>query len=189
MKKWLINSLIWIAALTLLFEEWLWDQLSLALSWLGQLPVLSQIERWLGQLSPYAALACFTLPFITLLPVNLLATYWIAHGWVNLGLVILIAAKLLGTAVLARIFTLTKNQLLSIDWFATLYTRFDLFKQRLYAQLKATPAWQRLQTIKRQFHDWRVARSNSAGLLKQLWRRARCVAKLCRKRNKTPVTN
>lgn len=189
MKKWLTYSLIWIAALTLLFEEWLWERLSQLLSWFGQLPVLNQIEQWMSRLPPYAALACFALPFATLLPVNLLATYWIAHGWVNLGLTILIAAKLLGTAVLARIFTLTKPQLLSIDWFAKLYTRFTLFKQRLYGQLKATPAWQRLQVIKQRFHDWRSSLSDSVNPFESLWRRARRIARVWRQRTKSTAKN
>jgi hypothetical protein len=84
----------------------------------------------------------FATPSLLLIPVKLAALWFIAHGQPALGFLTAVAAKIVGTALVARIFTLTKPKLLGIHWFAWLHDRFVVFKARVYAFIKATKLYQ-----------------------------------------------
>src|SRR5450830_136962 len=91
----------------LLFEEWGWAPLAAAFARLARLPLWAWLERKISQLPPTGALLAFGVPMLTLLPVKVLALYLFGQGQTTLGLVLLLGAKLGGTAVLARLFQLT----------------------------------------------------------------------------------
>src|SRR5436190_16686596 len=105
-RRVLTPPMVVIAAMIMLFEEWLWDHLTTFMAWVGRAPVLRVLEKRIATLPPYPAMGVFLLPGLMLLPVNLFAIYLTAHGHAVLGTSILIAAKLLGTAILARLFAL-----------------------------------------------------------------------------------
>ena len=134
-------TLVPLLALLLIFEEWGWDPLSRALARLAQLPVWGRIEKLISSLPPWAALITFFVPILALIPVKLLAWYWVAQGHTFLGLAIIAAAKLVGTAVVARLFSLTHPALMQMPWFARLYTRWKVWKDRMTARIKDTPQW------------------------------------------------
>jgi len=130
----------WLLALLILFEEWGWAPLSRLMARIGVLPLFREIERWVAGLPPYAALALFIVPTLLLLPVKLLALWLISIGRAGLGLSVIVLAKLLGTAVMARLFQLTQPALMRLAWFARLYTRWLDWKTALLAQVRASEA-------------------------------------------------
>ena len=67
----------------------------------------------------------------------------VAHGQRILGLAVFVVAKVVGTALLARIFALTKPQLLTIGWFRWCYEGYSHWKARLFAYVRAMPSYQR----------------------------------------------
>lgn len=131
LKRLVAAPFVLIAAIIILLEDWLWDDLARWAAAIGRLPIFRVIEVFITGLPPYAALAFFAAPSLLLLPVKLAALYFISHGQATLGLVTVIAAKVLGTALVARIFTLTRATLMRIGWFAWVYLRFIAFKTRL----------------------------------------------------------
>ena len=139
--RWLKTLLSWLLALIILFEEWGWEPLSRALAWLGRLPVLAWIERRVRALPPYAALALFAVPTLALLPVKLLALWLIGMGRTSLGLLVIVLAKLVGTAVVARLFVLTQPALMQLAWFVRWYARWIAWKTMLLARVHASRAW------------------------------------------------
>ncbi len=139
-----------LLALLILFEEWGWEPLQRALARLGRLPLLRQLEAQITRLPPHAALVVFLLPALLLLPVKLLALGLIAGGQRWLGLVVILLAKLVGTAVVARLFTLTRPALLQLPWFVRLYTRWAQWKQALLARVRASWAWRLGRLLRRQ---------------------------------------
>ncbi|TDP72394.1 hypothetical protein [Roseateles toxinivorans] len=139
----------WLLALLILFEEWGWAPLSRLMARIGALPLFRQIERWVGGLPPYAALALFIVPTVLLLPVKLLALWLIGIGRAGLGLAVIVLAKLVGTAVMARLFQLTQPALMRLAWFARLYTRWLAWKTALLAQVRASRAWHELKRARR----------------------------------------
>ena len=130
-----------LLALLILFEEWGWEPLQRGLAAIGRLPLLRRVEHLVRRLPPYAALAVFLLPTLLLLPVKLLALFLIAHGQRLLGLVVIVLAKVVGTAIVARLFTLTQPALLQLPWFARAYRRWAVWKQGLLARVRGSWAW------------------------------------------------
>ena len=136
--KGLLGALL---ALLILFEEWGWEPLQRALAWAGRLPGLRWIERRIQTLPPYGALSLFLLPTLLLLPIKLLALWFIGQGHVLAGTLVIIAAKLVGTAIVARLFSLTQPALMRLAWFARLYVRWHDWKEALLAQVRASWPW------------------------------------------------
>jgi hypothetical protein len=141
LKRLLAAPFVLIAAIIVLFEEWLWDDLQRIAAAIGHLPLLRQFESLIAGLPPYFALALFGAPSVLLIPVKLAALYLLAHGQPTLGLIMVIAAKIIGTALVARIFVLTQPNLLRIGWFAWLYTRFLAFKTRIHEAIRSTSVY------------------------------------------------
>ncbi|HOB96650.1 MAG TPA: hypothetical protein PK306_10220 [Aquabacterium sp.] len=139
-----------LLALLILFEEWGWEPLQRALARLGRLPLLRQLEAWIARLPPHAALVVFVVPALLLLPVKLAALALIAHGQRLLGLAVIVAAKLVGTAIVARLFTLTRPALMQLPWFERLYGRWTAWKEALLARVRASWAWRWGRVVKRQ---------------------------------------
>ena len=145
-------------ALWIFVEEWLWDYLLAVASTLARLPPIHWVETRIAKLPAYLALIAFLIPVAILLPFKLAAFWLIAHGKGLLGTIVFIAAKIVGTAFLARIFTLTKPALMTIGWFARSYTAITLWKLRLYEYVNALPVYQairqRLAALRRHVKSW-----------------------------------
>lgn len=149
----------WLLALLLLFEEWGWEPLARWLERLARLPLIGWIERRIAALPPYPALLLLAVPAVLLLPVKLLALWLIGRGQLLTGLVVIVAAKVIGTALVARLFMLTRPALLTLPWFTRLHDRWVIWKDALLARVRASP-------------PWRVARA-LRGRLRGLWRQLR----------------
>lgn len=147
--KWLRSAAGFVVALLILFEEWGWEPLQALLGRLAGWLRLARVERWLSSLPPYAALAVFAVPGLALLPLKLVAVALVARGQAWAGLLLIVGAKLVGTAVVARLFTLLKPALMRLDWFAALYARWTAWKAELLAQVRASAAWQAAVAMKR----------------------------------------
>jgi hypothetical protein len=86
-------------------------------------------------------MAVFLVPGALLLPVKIAALYFMTHGHPGGGLSIIIAAKIIGTAIVARIFTVCRPSLLTVRWFRRLYEWIVRVKTRVYTAIKSMPAW------------------------------------------------
>jgi len=155
--RWLRRSAEALLALVILFEEWGWEPLRRALVWAARWPPLAWIERRIVALPPYGALALFLLPTLALLPVKVAALWLIGIGRAGLGLLLIVAAKLVGTALLARLFELTQPALMQLVWFARLYGRWTVWKSGIVARARASWAWRVGRVIKRRVARWRPA--------------------------------
>ncbi len=143
-----------LLAIVLLFEEWGWEPLSKCMARLAQLPLWAALERKISQLPKVAAVLVFFVPAIALLPVKLLALALFGRGHAVWGLVLLMAAKLVGTAILARLFQLTQPALMQFDWFAKWYPRWKYWKDGLMAQVRRSGPWQAATRFKQGAATW-----------------------------------
>jgi hypothetical protein len=141
-------------ALLLLFEEWGWAPLAALFARMARLPLWAWLERKITGLSPYGALLVFGVPMLALLPVKLLALYLFGLGQATSGLVVLIAAKILGTALMARLFQLTQPALMRLAWFARWYPRWKSWKDGLLAQVRQSALWRVVRQLKAQWKAW-----------------------------------
>ncbi|UCF21884.1 MAG: hypothetical protein JSV72_12780 [Ralstonia sp.] len=173
------RSLIILAALILLFEEWIWNAMLRATARLATHPWVLAAERRLAALEPIEALSAFVLPMLALLPFKLAAVYVLARGHIIAGALVLVLAKVVSTGLGARIYTVVRPQLQNIGWYARLEFRFMAWKRRMVAALRATPTWQSLQA---HLAAWRAQRR---GLLRLGWRRLVAVVRLMRRQRRT----
>jgi len=128
------------AALWILLEEWIWKRATAAMRWLGRLPFVRAMETRIARLGPWPAMALFVVPWLLLLPVKVLGVWLIASGRTRLGVLVFVLAKVLGTAVLARLFALTRPALLTVGWFRRLHDWFLVWKGRLFAYVRSLGA-------------------------------------------------
>ena len=105
------------------------------------------MERHIEGFGPRLAFAVLFVPALLLLPVKLGALWLVGLGRVVIGLVVLVCAKILGTAVVARLFMLTRPQLMRMRWFAQVYTRWVTWKRRVVASLVETPGWRAARAL------------------------------------------
>ena len=136
-------------AIWIFLEEWVWDAMLAFMARLGKLPPVHWAETQISKLPPYVALIAFIIPGAILLPFKLAAFWLIAHGHGVYGLWVFVVAKIIGTAFLARIFSLTKPALLTIGWFKRAYLFITGWKERIYAYVRDLPTYQRLREAAR----------------------------------------
>ncbi|WP_457418160.1 hypothetical protein [Roseateles sp. P5_E7] len=150
--KHLLAPLRWLArfvlALLILFEEWGWEPLRRVFALLAKLPVIRQFEALLKRLPPRWALVVLLLPSLLILPIKLLAVWLVAEGRVMFGVSLVIAAKLIGTALLAWLFQLIQPALMQLPWFARLHGRWTAWKAELLAWVRASAVWRSARAIK-----------------------------------------
>jgi hypothetical protein len=130
-----------LAALVVLFEEWGWRPLSQAFASLARFRPWARIEQTIAGLPPYAALAVIALPSSLLFPLKFVAVYLVANGYILSATALFIAAKIVSTALVGRLFLLVKPQLMQIGWFAALYGRFVPWKDAMFARIRASRVW------------------------------------------------
>jgi hypothetical protein len=117
---------IWVLlAIIFLIEAWLWDHLEPIVARVVALIPLHSFKQWLADrvdaLSPAMTLIVFIVPVIPLFPLKLVGLWLLAHEYWVSAILTIIFAKFLGVGVAAFIFDVTRDKLLEMDWFETLY--------------------------------------------------------------------
>jgi hypothetical protein len=119
------HALLTLAAIFFLIEAWLWDKTIALGRWLvGLLPwqdFKQAFARLIERLPPYAALSLFLIPVIVVEPLKIVALRALAHGHVIRGVLAFIVLKFVGVGLIAFVFDLARDKLLSIGWFARFY--------------------------------------------------------------------
>ncbi len=132
----------------LLFEEWGWEPLAALVARLTALPMWARAEGWVRNLPPWGALLAFLLPVLLLLPFKILAVFLFSEGHAASGVVVLLAAKLVGTAIVARIFQLAEPALMRIPVFARWYPRWKGWKDSLLNAVRASAPWRGVRNFR-----------------------------------------
>jgi hypothetical protein len=163
MRPALVLALNVLAALILLFEEWGWRPLSNLIARLARFPLWARTELWIAGLPPYGALLVLGVPSAILIPAKLLGVFLLATGHIVSATIVIVAAKLASTALIARIFLLTKPALMQIEWFARTYEIFVPWQEALFARIRASWVWRYGRIVK-----WRAS-----NYLRASWRQFR----------------
>jgi hypothetical protein len=144
----LLSFLQVIVALIILFEEWGYKPLVELLGKLARFRPWARLELWIAGLPPYGALTVFGLPTTILLPLKFVAVYLLANGFVMSAGALFVGAKIASTALVARIFMLTKPALMQIGWFAKAYNWFVPWKEAIFAEIRASWVWRYGRMVK-----------------------------------------
>lgn len=141
MWRFLIRLIQLPLALILMFYEWGWQSLAHVFDLLAKLALWRALEDGIRRLPPWAAMVLFLLPSAALVPVKLGALWLIAQGHEIAGVVVIVATKIVGTAVVARLFSLTQPALLRLHWFAVFYRWLIPWKDAWLNAIRATWPW------------------------------------------------
>jgi hypothetical protein len=148
------GALLVLAALVIFIEEWGWRPLTALAARLARWPPLARLEVRIQALPPAAALALFLLPAVLLFPLKLLALWFIHQGRTALGVAVIVAAKVLGTALVGRLFVLTEAQLLHYAWFTRALGWWRATKLRVKAAVQGSRAWRGARAAARRAARW-----------------------------------
>ena len=163
----LTRLLLILLAIIFLVEAWLWRHLEPIVERCVALFPLRGIKAWVAgvvrKLPPAATLIVFVAPVIVLFPLKLVGLWLLAHKqWFAAGLIIVLA-KLVGLAVTAFVFEVTKPKLLKLRWFRWLYDHVLIWLD--WAHELVAPIRQRIRRTLHIFRPKHAARS-----MRLLWR-------------------
>lgn len=130
-----------VLALLILLEEWGWRPLADLLGRFARWQPWARLETGIARLPPYAALVVFVVPTLFLLPLKFLAVFLIAKGYFLLAGLLFAVAKVVATALVARLFMLTQPALMQIGWFAWGYDTVMPWKDALVERVRASLVW------------------------------------------------
>lgn len=152
-RLWWQRWLLYVAAALLLFEEWLWRSAAAALLAIARAVGLARLEAWLRHLPAWAALLIWGGSLAIVLPFKLAAYGLFATGRLAEGTVVLILAKLAGSALLSWLFQVMRPALLRVR--AVRYVRDTLVRwiARAKAWLHAQPAYRYARRQVRLLHQ------------------------------------
>lgn len=138
----------------LLFEEWGWEPLAAQAAKLARLPIWARAEKWVRDLPPWGAMLTFLLPVLLLLPFKVLAVFLFSEGHAASGVAVLLAAKLVGTAIVARIFQLAEPALMHIALFARWYPRWKGWKNKVLGAVRDSALWRTVRNFRMGVVEW-----------------------------------
>jgi hypothetical protein len=163
----LTRPLLILIAIVFLIEAWLWRHLGpVVVRVVARIP-LRAVKAWtagaLRTLPPPAALVVFIVPVVALFPFKLLGLWLLANQqWLG-ATVVLVFAKLVGVAITAFVFEVTKPKLLRMAWFRWLYEHVMAWLD--WAHRLVDPTKHRIRRL------IRVLRAKQTGrALRLLWR-------------------
>jgi hypothetical protein len=138
----------------LLFEEWGWEPLAAMVGRLARLPFWARVEAAIRRLPPWAALTTILAPVLLLLPIKLLGLFLLGEGYPLAALCLILGAKLVGTAIVARLFQLVEPALMHIRVFARWYPRWKGWKNSLLDRARQSAIWRATRVGKATVRRW-----------------------------------
>jgi hypothetical protein len=154
LKRALELAFVPVAAAIVFFEEVLLRYLGAAMAAFARLPAVARLERWLAGLPPWAALIAFVAPSTLVLPVKLAAVFFALQGRFGLAAASIAFGKVVATALLARLYLVLRPTLVTMPWFLRAETWVFAWRDRLYAFVRALPAWQRTKALLNRAKAW-----------------------------------
>ena len=116
-------------ALVFLFETWIWGSVVAAVGWLAQrIPwnaFKAAVRRQVNRLPAIVALVLFGVPLLFNEFGSLFCIFLLATGHFLTGAVGYILIKVVGLGLLAAIFDLTREKLMTLPWFVLAYEKFQ----------------------------------------------------------------
>ena len=112
-------------------------------------PPLAVLERHIRGARPRVALALFLVPAVLLVPVKLGALWLIQDGRATLGIALIIAAKVIGTAFVGRLFILVETQLMTFPWFVSCMLWWRATRDRVMAAVRRSLVWRSGRAFRR----------------------------------------
>ncbi|MFO1080666.1 MAG: hypothetical protein U1E23_08575 [Reyranellaceae bacterium] len=162
LKRLLEIVLVPVMAAVVFVEDVLLHYLGLAMAAVAAWPPIARLEGALRRLPPAAAIVAFVAPALLVLPIKLLALGLMVQGHLVTALAMIVAGKVLATALVARLYRVLHPTLCRLPWFVRAETRLFAWRDRLYGFVRSLPAWQKAAALVRRaralMRNWFPAR-------------------------------
>ena len=108
--------------------------------------MFGSIRAQIVSLRPYPMLALFAVPLIVLEPVKPVAAYLVGTGHIAMGMTVLLISEVLKLVLVERLFSVSREKLISIPAFAWTYGRYSQAKEWLesFEAWRTARRWRRL---------------------------------------------
>ena len=147
LSKRLSNMFVLAIAIPYFLMDAIFAAVAIPLSrWIAAHSAFARIHRWILSLRPYPTLLLFIVPVIVLEPAKPLAAYLVATHHAALGLSVLVVAEILKLVLIERLFSVSRDKLMSIPAFAWAYGKYAWVKNWLISLEASQPAlrWSRI---------------------------------------------
>jgi hypothetical protein len=161
------RPLLLLLAAFFLFESWVWQGcVALGRRLVALIPwetLKRRVSALVAKLPAPVVLIIFLIPVAIIEPLQTVCVYLIARGHLFLGIVGFVTLKFLGLGLIAVLFDLTRDKLLSMPWFAWVYAKFVAF--HAFAHALVAPYKAVVVREMRALREW--ARANWARLARE----------------------
>lgn len=127
-----------VAGIYFLVDAAFWALSRPIVRWLADRRLFDRLRNWVVSLGPYSTLALFVVPVLVLEPAKPVAAYLTTTGRMASGLIVLGVSELLKLVLIERLFSISRDKLMSIPAFACCYGKFEQVRR----WVESLRAWQ-----------------------------------------------
>ncbi len=131
------RPLMLMFALAFLFETWIWDRMVAAVRFLAARIPWEQFKiaarRAVNRMPAFVAVLLFGVPLVVSEFGSFLSVVAIAMGHFILGATAYVLLKIVGVGLLAVIFDITREKLMTLAWFVYLHSKLIAFHEFAHA--------------------------------------------------------
>jgi hypothetical protein len=173
---------LWLLlAAVFLCEAWLWDRMTELGHWLRDRLPFEAFKQWVAAqvdaMPPWGALLLFVIPVIIVQPLKLGSLYLMTHGHLLLGGLGFVAIKVVGFGLVAFLFDLTRDKLMTFGWFVWIFNRVNALREWASAFIAPYKA-----ALKARVAQWKARALGLFGRTDgRAWRLARLRARIKRR--------
>ena len=115
-------------------------------NWTAEYWIFGSLRVWIVSLRPYPTLALFAVPLIVLEPIKPVAAYLAGTGHITTGVIVLVVGEILKLVLVERLFSVSRDKLMSIPAFAWTYGKYWQAKDWMesFGAWQTTRRWMRL---------------------------------------------
>jgi hypothetical protein len=134
-----LNPVVFLLAAIYFLVDAIFLSVAKSLSnWIAEHWVFESLRAWIVSLRPYPTLLLFAVPLIVLEPVKPAAAYLVGTGHFAMGMTVLVIGEILKLVLVERLFSVSRDKLMSIPVFAWAYWKYRAAKN----WMTSTEAWQ-----------------------------------------------
>lgn len=151
------NIFVFIAALVIFFEEWVWFKLLKVMKAIAALPIFRNIENVIRNQNKWVSLILFIIPELAFIPVKLGVVWLFGNNHAYFGVILFITAKIAGTAIFAWMYAVTEPKITQFGFVCFIRDKILAIRKWAHDWIQQKEAYQKaklfIQTVKQQLKE------------------------------------
>ena len=150
------RPLLFVFALAFLFETWIWGSMVAAVEFIAArvpwAPLKARARDLINRAPAIVAVLLFGVPLAAMEFGSFISVVLMALGHVIVGALMYALMKLLGVSLVAVIYDLTREKLMTLGWFVILHAKFEMFHE--FAGKLVKPYRDAAMAYSREAREW-----------------------------------